>query len=206
MNINPFWLADNQVPIQLTRAYKEAVRDKAATYAVLRVLAAIHRLIDESGFHTELQSAIHESLTGSSSVVEQLREREADILAQIEAVQMEKQVHGERAMARKAEVQPILNQCAIEGGRLGDEIPVLQSRIYGFAKQRAAAEEKYRNAGLTGSQITQIGILPSLENLADWKVQLAEKLARAEQIARFYRSSPDYDTSLLEVTATVQTP
>lgn len=204
MNTNPFWLADSQVPIKLTSAYKEAVRDKPVTYAISRVLAAIHRLIDESGFHTERQNAIHESLTSGSSVVERLREREADIMSQIEAVQLEKQVYGKRGIARMAEVQPILNQCAIESGRLSDEIAVLQRYIFGFAKQREEAKEKYKRACLTEEKIAGIGILPSFENLADWKTQLAEKLARSEQITSFYRSSPEYDISLLAVTVSTQ--
>jgi hypothetical protein len=75
VNINPFWLADNHVTIELKNAYKEAASDKAAANAVSRVLAALHRLIDEAGLHTELQNAVHESFTNGLSVAERLRER-----------------------------------------------------------------------------------------------------------------------------------
>lgn len=204
MNANKFWLADSQAPIELKAAYKESVRDKAAVSAVSRVVAALHRLIDEAGFHTELQNSVKEFVNGGGDVVDRLLTRESDVLAQIEAVRAEKQIYKGFGFARHIEVLPILNQCSIESGQLSDAITVLQSRIYGFKKQSEAAKEKYEKAGLTESQIEQIGVLPSLENLADWKAQLAEKSARAEQIARFYRSSPDYDTSLLEVTAAVQ--
>lgn len=203
-NTNPFWLADKQIPIELTRAYKEAVRDKTATYAVSRVVVALHRLIDEAAFHSELQNAVHNSLTSGSNVAELLREREIGILAEIEAVEADRRLYQGKCFARQVEVQPILNQCAIENGRLHDEITTLQSRISRFEKDRKEAKEKYQSAGLSESQIAQIGILPSLENLENWKGQLAEKLARVEQIARFYQSSPDYDTSLLEVTAAAQ--
>lgn len=203
-NTNLFWLADKHVPSALKNAYKEAARDKAAGQAAYRVAAALHLLIDEAAFHSELQCAVKEVVNSGGDVVARLLARESDVLAQIEAVRAEKQLYKGFGFARHIEVLPILNQCSIESGQLSDAITVLQSRIYGFTKQRVEAEEKYKNAGLTESQIAQIGILPSLENLADWKSQLAEKMARAEQIARFYRSSPDYDTSLLEVTAAVQ--
>lgn len=203
-NTNPFWLADKHAPSELKNAYKEATRDKAAVQATYRITAALHILIDEAAFHSELQCAVKEVVNSGGDIVARLLARESNVLAQIEEVRAEKQLYKGFGFARHIEVLPILNQCSIESGQLSDAITALESKIYGFAKQRDIAKEKYEKAGLTESQIEQIGVLPSLENLADWKGQLAEKMARAEQIARFYRSSPDYDTSLLEVTVAVQ--
>lgn len=200
MNTNPLWLIDRQIPNELKTAYKVAVRDKATLSALARVLAALHLLVDEAGFHTELQNCVHNSIANGGSVVDSLREREEDILVQVETAQVAKRVYTKIIAARQTEIQPVLMQCLNEGSQLAEEISVLERKISGFKKQREAAETRLRSAGLTTAQIEQIGVLPSPENLAEWQIELAAKTSRAEQINQFVRSSPDYDVSLLTAT------
>lgn len=59
MNTNPFWLVDEQLSTELKTAYKDAVRVKVTATAATLIVAALHRLVDEAGFHTELQNAVH---------------------------------------------------------------------------------------------------------------------------------------------------
>jgi hypothetical protein len=199
MNTNPFWLADAQVPSELKAAYKEALHDKTTVNAAKRVVAAMHRLVDEAAFHTALQLVVHEAFVSGANMVELLQEREAVFTRQIEEAQAEKRIVKDNYAARQLEFQPTLNQCFIESGRLTDEISALERRIFGFAKERQEAKEKFAVAGLTKAQIAQIGVSPTFENLSEWKAQLAGKMARAEQITQFFRSSPDYDIRLLNV-------
>jgi hypothetical protein len=202
MEHKTLWLIDKEIPEDFKKAYKEAVRDKSTAYAVLRVIAALHQLIEESGFHEELQNAVLDSTANGTSILEHLNEREINILAQIEVVQAEKRVYEKLCLTRKSEVQPILNECMRESSRLSDEMKALQARINGFAASRAATQKKYEAAGLSEADIDAIGgIKPTSDDLASWKSQLAEMTVREMRINDFFRSAPDYDTSLLDIKA-----
>lgn len=148
MNINPLWLVSEQVPTELKTAYKQATRDKEAVGAATRTVAALHRLVDEAAFHTELQNAVHAAFTTGQSAVALLGEREAEVNAQIEAARSEKSVYLMGVAARQLEVQPMLKRCVIESSFLADEIAALETRIFRFAKERAEAELRLKGAVL----------------------------------------------------------
>lgn len=197
MNVNPFWLVDDEVPTELKTAYKEAARDQPTARATAAVVSALHRLVDDAGFHTALQQAVHEAHISGVSALQILQARASGIERQIEEAKAAKCGYSNFVATRLADIQPVLIQCLGETGRLHEQTALLQKRIIGFAKQREAAYENYKSAGLTVEQIEQIGISPTVEDLAEWKAELEQKLGRFQQLASFYRSSPDYDLTLL---------
>lgn len=205
MIFKTMWAITKDVPDELKAAYKVAVRDQSVRNEVSRIVAALHRLIDEAGFHTELQDAVLESTSTGGDVIEILQDRRLDVLSQIEMVQVEKDVYAKQNIARHGEVQTVLHSCMLERDRLVNEITTLQDRISGFNKSRIEAGEKYKLAGLNDAQIEAIGgITPTDSDLVEWMAQIAEKQTREQQILTFYGSSPEYDTSILDVVKNTQ--
>ena len=197
-----FWLTDPEAPAHLKAAYKNAASNKATRRAVELVVEALNELIKASAWHTELQKAVLESVNSGIDLVELLTARGAPFLAGIEAANAEALRYKGWCFARKLEVQPILSAATSELHENETIIKSLQSQIAGFSRARKEAQEKYKAAGLTQSQIDAIGVQPTPDDLSEWKIQLEAKMARQRQIERFIRSAPDYDTTLLSETAT----
>lgn len=198
MKSNSFWLADKTISADLKSAYRDAVASNATKIAVENVTAALHLLINESGFYTEIQLAINNSLASGDSVNDVLRKRGIEVLDQVSSAQSQKRLFHESCLARQKEIQPTMGKCAAESTQLHDAITHLEAQIRHFEQNRALSKEKYESAGLTEAQIEQIGISPSPEDLAKWSATIPVKRARIAQINKFYKSAPQYDLSLLD--------
>lgn len=197
-NLNPMWLADKSVSAEMKAAYKDAALSRLTVMAVGRVNAAQRWLNEESGFHTELQMAISTSIANGMSVDDVLRDVEFAILDQVAAVKDEKRAFAEHCLARQVEMQPVLGKIAAEAMQLHVAIETYEARIRHYEQNRGLSKERLKSAGLSESQIEQVGLTPTPVDLAEWESAIVANHARCAQINQFQMSAPEYDLSLLD--------
>lgn len=191
-------LNDEATPANVKAAILAAWRDPSAVTRAQLVLNAMRALIDKAGMTSVLQSAVLESLEGSASVVDLLRERELAVIAEINSAIGQRRAYEDKCAVRHGEIQPLLNRCVGESLSLGEQAKLLESRIGGFNRARDSAKERYEAAGLSAADIEALGIRPTDADLAAWKQELEANRERQATVNQFLKSGPEYPEHILD--------
>jgi len=191
-------LVDEATPAEVKAAILAAWREPSAVRAAERVREALSALVDAAGVSGVLQEAVIASLESGASVVDQLRERELAIRAEVNVALTEKNTYKTQCAAREKEVQPLLNRCVSEILALGGKNKSIEIAISQFGSAREAARQRYEKAGFSAEEIEAIGVKPTKEDLAAMKQELVANRERQARLERFTKSAPEYPEHLLD--------
>jgi hypothetical protein len=190
-------LNDETTSAEVKAAILAAWRDPSAVRSAELVRDALRTLVDAAAVSGMLQEAAVASLEGGASVVDQLREREFAIRAQVNAALAERTAYKAQCAAREREVQPLLNRCVGEILALGGKNRSIEIEISQFDSAREAAKKRYEKAGFSAEEIEAIGIKPTSDDLSAMKQELVANRERQAQLEQFIKSAPEYPEHLL---------
>ncbi|MFJ3057159.1 hypothetical protein [Herbaspirillum sp. NPDC087042] len=190
-------VADTRTSIATKLAYKLATKQKETNSLLARISLVQHRLIDVTSYSNELENAVLLSIAGNTTVDSVLQERYTHLTTQIAAAVEARRIYIEACKVTETQVQPILKRVTRELLELEEQASLLSKSIANFAEMRENAAKRFRDAGLSPTEIAAIPVTPASSDLDAWRGSLEQIEKRKRDILAFLDSAPMYEEKLL---------